>query len=188
VQVFVHRADLTAASPPDPIVVIAAYNDEPPIPYSAHDLTHSAPSTVTALYLPTEMVLRTNVTLPGAPTFPGAPAPITVPQTVLASTWRDDAEKIINGEANRRIIEVFPDYKQRNSTAQMQMAVNAYGSDSTIWPPEAKTFKNEYDRGWTYVAAVRERTPLLIADLPPDPTADGYWPTRITPVSFSVIF
>lgn len=174
-QVFVKRADLTAATPPDPVPVLAVYNDDPTIPYSAH----GDPADVTALYLPASAILRTTLSLPGG---------VNLPQNGLKSDWRSNADQIINSEAARRINDVFPEYKQRNSTATYQQAITAYGTDPSVWPPEAKTFKTEYDRGWTYINAVRERSATLIPSMPPDPTADTYWPTRIDPVSFAPIF
>ena len=179
-QVFVKRADLTASTPPDPIPVIATYTDFPTLPYSTHDASMSSPSVVTVLYLPNTAVERTEFTLPDSD--------ITLKQTSLVPSWRDNAPTIINAEANRRIEEVFPDYKQRNSTAAYQIATQSYGNNPTTWPIEAKNFKNEYDRGWAYVNAIREVTVPLTATMPPDPTSDTYWPTRITPIYFDPIF
>jgi hypothetical protein len=183
-QVFVKRADLTAATPPDPVPVIATYEDAPAIPYSTHDPSNSTPSAVTVLYLTADLIIHYSY-LP-----PGMPANVTgIPSLGLISTWRDHADIIVNGEANRRIVDVFPEYKQRNSTSTYQQAQTAYGIDPSVWPPEAQAFKDEYDRGWSYVNAVRERTTSLIPSLPPDPTEDSYWPTRITPpIHFDPIF
>jgi hypothetical protein len=172
-QIFVNRADLTA--PADKVLVLAIYNDDPTMPYTAH----GDPTVVTVLYLPNEAIVREVTELPGG---------IKIPSTYLAADWRLNAEQIVNEEAGRRIEDVFPDYKQQNSTAGYQQCLTAYGNDPSVWPPEAKTFKDEYDRGWAYINAVRERTPVLIATLPPDPTADSHWPTRIDPVSFQPIF
>lgn len=179
-QVFVKRADLTAATPPDPIPVIATYADDPAVPYATHDPSNSNPSAVTVLYLPSSAVERTEITLSGTD--------ITIQQTSLADDWRNNNTMIVNSEANRRIVDVFPEYKQRNSTATYQQCVTAYGLDSTAWPPEAKTFKDEYDRGWAYVNAVRETSGTLTPSMPPDPTSDTYWPTRIAPIVFGTVF
>lgn len=175
-QVFVKRADLTTTPAPDPLLVVASYlADSPPVPYTAH----GDPADVTVIYVPTTAVLQDRLILPGN---------IIVPRTILDPDWRSNVERIINSEANRRIEEVFPDYKQRNSTATYQQCLTAYGNDPNIWPIEAKDFKNEYDRGWAYINAVRERTTALITSLPPDPSADAHWPTRIDPVHFVPIF
>lgn len=173
-QIFVNRADLTAATPPSPLVVLATYTDDPTVPYSAHGGT-----SVTVIYLNATLVLMQDLTLPGG---------ITVPQKVLDPNWRASADGIVNAEANRRITDVFPEFKQRNSNATYQQCITAYGNNPGVWPTPAATFKIEYDRGWNYVNAVRQNTPPLIATLPPDPTADQYWPTRITPVSFAPVF
>jgi hypothetical protein len=175
-QVFVKRNDLTATTAPNPFPIVALYSDLPTVPYSAH----GDAAEVTALYVPSTVVERVTITLPSSD--------VSFTVTALAPAWRDNAAAVVNAEANRRIEDVFPDYKQRNSTAAYQQATQAYGSDPSTWPTEAKAFKTEYDRGWTYVNAVRERTTTLIATMPPDPTADGYWPTRIAPVHFDPIF
>jgi hypothetical protein len=172
-QVFVNRADLTAIPNPDPFPVVATYADSPWVPINAHG------DVATVITLPGTVVQTIKETLAEN---------LVISKRVLNSTWRDNAEGIVNNEAGRRIEDVFPDYKQRNSTATYQQCVTAYGSNTSVWPIEAKTFKDEYDRGWSYVNAVRERTPPLIASMPPDPTANNYWPTRIDPVHFEPVF
>jgi hypothetical protein len=183
-QVFVKRADLTAGT--DPMPVIGTYlADDPAIPYTAHGTA----ADTTVLYLPTTTVIKKDVPISDPITgVPAADNPITIPKTVLVSNWRSNVNQIVNSEANRRIADVFPDYKQRNSTSTYQQCQTAFGADPSVWPPEAKAFKDEYDRGWSYVNAVRERTTALITSMPPDPTADSYWPTRIDPVSFEPVF
>ena len=103
-------------------------------------------------------------------------------RTVLQSNWRDNWQPIVNAEANRRITDVFPSYKQTNYIAQFNAYQTQYGADTTTWPAEAQTFKAEYDRGWKYVSDVRAASNAMTG-MPQDPTADEHWPPVITPIA-----
>lgn len=103
-------------------------------------------------------------------------------RSILIPTWRDDYKPVVNGEANRRIELVFPDYKQRNHTARVQDDITKYGADATTWPQQEKDFKVESDRGWQYVADVRAASNAWSA-MPTDPTADAIWPPAISPIA-----
>lgn len=127
-------------------------------------------------------------------TFHGSSAvPITLPmssaivvdnathQRYLSANWRDNAKGIVNGEAARRINDVFPDYQQRNSTSEMNGYITQYGTDSTQWPAAQQARKAENDRMWTYVEDIRQTSNALVLSMPADPTDDSHWPTRVPP-------
>jgi hypothetical protein len=104
-------------------------------------------------------------------------------QFVLAKGWRDSFKpQIANDEARDRILDVFPEESQRYSIYELETYMLQYGTDIAKWPAAARTRKNEIDRCWNYVNAVRARsTAFANGTLPHDPTADSNWPSRIAP-------
>lgn len=101
----------------------------------------------------------------------------------LVKTWREtEKSTIVFTEAKRRIEEIFPEYSQRNANHELESYVLSYGSEPTKWPANVRARKDEIDRCWNYVDAVRAKSNNLVgAALAADPTADGNWPTRIAP-------
>ena len=99
---------------------------------------------------------------------------------VLARGWRQTyREQIVYGEAERRILEAFPDYSQRNSASELMGYVSTHGANAGAWPATAQRRKTEIDRAWAYVEAVRRASHgMLTGALPADPTANSHWPTR----------
>jgi len=152
----------TAISIDDYTPVIATYGNDIELPPDTH------PNTTCFIFPTGQHVVVWN----------GLPA--------LASSWRDDLIPVINAEANRRIIAVFPDYSQRNATQYVQDALlrNGGNTDPAQWPPNDQAIKTEADRGWAYVAAVRQASNTLSTSNPTNPCDDSHWPAPITPIKF----
>jgi hypothetical protein len=165
-QAFVVRDDLLHEAPDTPVHVIATYANEQATLIEQHGTEY------TVVTVPDDKIVRES------------PAPGMPPMfMVLKSDWRESYVPVINAEASRRILLVFPEYRQRNSTAAVQDYITRYGADVTVWPQAAKDVKAESDRGWTYVHDVRTAANAWTA-MPVDPTADSIWPPAITPIVF----
>lgn len=94
----------------------------------------------------------------------------------LAPGWREmHREQIAKGEAERRVAEVFPEREQ--VSAAMELAVLAAQHQGGQWPREAQRRKDEIERAWSYVRAVRQAAKTMGATQG-DPTADKGWPAR----------
>jgi len=79
--------------------------------------------------------------------------------------------------AERRILDVFPDYSQRNSASELMGYIAVHGANAGAWPPPAQRRKTEIDRAWSYVETVRRASHGMLAGaLPADPTANSHWP------------
>lgn len=155
-RVFVRRSDLKMTA--DEVVAVAYYfEDSVAIPPEIH-----RPELV--------MLSVSAATIQQTQTTP-----------VLARGWREaNRELLANSEAERRILEVFPDYAQRNSSAELMGLIAAHGANSGTWPAGAQRRKTEIDRAWAYVDAVRRASNGMLAGaLPADPTATSHWPTRV---------
>jgi len=172
-QVFVNKADLTN----DPIFVVASFDTELPLVPRGQ-----MGSGCTVLTLPATAI--TQVPDPRMPGTVGGLIPHNV--SVLRSDWRTNIDEITNGEAYRRIIEGFTEFMQRNATNDNISSLQKYGNDTGTWPADAVARKAEADRGWAYIAAVRQASDAMQGSLPTDPTDDSHWPQRITPVYIEV--
>jgi hypothetical protein len=153
--VFVKKADLIL----DPVPVLAYYPDAAALPIDYHG------SDATMLCLPENSV---DVS--------------TIPPRLI-SGFRNDMEEMVNDEAERRIEIPFPAYMQRNCNSDINASITKYGSDPSTWPTDAQQRKAEGDRGWTYVADVRQTADALSTQTTiSDPTDDSHWPAMISPI------
>jgi hypothetical protein len=111
-------------------------------------------------------------------TVPAAAVEQTQRFPVLARGWRQTyRESIVYGEAERRILDAFPDYSQRNSASELMGYIAVHGANAGAWPPPAQRRKTEIDRAWSYVETVRRASHGMLAGaLPADPTANSHWP------------
>lgn len=159
-QAFVSRNDLNRTGD-DPIPVVAFYEASVDISSDAHGEG------------------MTVITVPSDAIESGTPGI----GPVLAPGWRDKYRaEVAGGEASRRILEVFPDHSQRNSSAEYSNYITLHGADTSRWPQAAQLRRAEIERAWTYVNAVRTANAKLVTStLPRDPTANGHWPARIAP-------
>lgn len=112
-------------------------------------------------------------------------------QTVAASfdaAAKPRADKIakVKEEAQRRIFNVLPAYKQTNLMAQGLENTLAYGPDATQWPAEQKAIKAFADARWARIKALRAASDAIEAKLNAmsdwqaieahDATTDPDWP------------
>lgn len=162
-QIFVNRNDLVIEDGDHPVKVLASYPNDALVTIDMHGAAY------TVLLVADSAINRNE--LNARQPFP-----------TLTPTWRNDYKPVINAEAQRRIFDAFPDYKQRNYTAAVQQSITQYGADATVWPQPAKDTKTEGDRGWTYVNSVRTAANAWTGMPGGDPTADGIWPPIISPV------
>src|SRR6516162_1870851 len=95
-QVFVKKSDLAANAAM--ILVFSHFDD---LPWVDRNTFGSA-------YTPLSLPATAIVLAPASANLPG--------MYQLASNWRTNATAIANGESQRRILEVFSDYMQRNAT------------------------------------------------------------------------
>jgi hypothetical protein len=157
-QVFVAKADLA-------LPVVPVYGSYPDVPLIDRAFLGS---------------LYTPLILAGSVIVPKTVGGITTYN--LASNWRSYATTLLNGEAQRRILEVFSEFMQRNANNDVNRSTLLYGANQTTWPADAQARLTEAQRGWNYVSALRTRSDSLATNLPNDPTADSNWPTVITPI------
>lgn len=155
-QVFVKKSDLIT----DPVPVLAFYNDTPTMALDTHG------SDVTLLVLPPLAIDQSSL-----------------PPKLTSDFRSQNMPMMVNNEAARRINLSFPDYMQRNCNADINTSTTKYGADSSGWPPDAQDRKADNDRGWSFIATVRQTADALATQTATtDPTDDSHWPVQIPPV------
>lgn len=84
----------------------------------------------------------------------------------------------VKAEAERRILAVMPEWRQRNALAAGQAAVMAHGPDPTSWPSELQTEHAEAMAAWAAINAIRAASDALEAmdPIPADYATDHHWP------------
>lgn len=159
-QIVVRRSDLANPSP----VVLAHYDDGAVVDAKALGVTED----VVVLNVPSSALVHQER---GPPT--------------LASSWRtDNSGNLANAEAARRINLVFPDYAQRNASADLTDSIIKYGPDPATWPSDARDRKQLADQGWSYINSVRQQSNALGQTVQSDITSDTHWPTIIPRISY----
>jgi hypothetical protein len=169
VQVYILKTDLSQT-------IVPVYGIYPDIPSLDRNMMGT---TLNVLTLPPEAV---QSSLPALPTDPASGPISTVIFSQLASNWRTYTASIVRNEAQRRILESFSEFMQRNAANDLTKSITLYGTNSSTWPQDAQDRKAEADRGWAYVSAVRVRSDAMETSMPTDPTADSAWPTRISQI------
>jgi hypothetical protein len=97
--------------------------------------------------------------------------------TRLKAGWREaNAARLLRGEAERRILAVFPEHAQRNAAIELGLMAGQQGDNA--WLKRAQQRRTEIERVFAYVNAVRLAAQRLTGALPSDPTADSHWPAR----------
>lgn len=71
----------------------------------------------------------------------------------------------VKTEAQRRIYEVLPAYKQTNLMAQGLANTLAYGPDSATWPADQQALKAYTDARWLRIKALRDASNAIEAKL-----------------------
>lgn len=83
----------------------------------------------------------------------------------------------IKDEASRRIVQIAPDWKQRNLTAQAVILAKQV-ADGTPLSPEQQAAWDAGEALWARIAAIRVRSNEIEAmePIPLDAFDDSYWP------------
>jgi hypothetical protein len=164
-KIFIRADDLAAKRP----TIIAAYEDNVEIADNAHG------DGMTVLYLPKDVMK-----IPKAGEVEGGG------MMYLAPDWRERAGSMpVEGEAKRRIEEVFSISDRLNVLQDMIEAITTHGADSSRWPPEARKNKTSFDEQQRYITEVRSKAREHLAALPRDPSGEKLWPQRPRPVKAS---
>ena len=81
---------------------------------------------------------------------------------------------LVKAEAARRILEICPEWKQRNLTAQAAILAK---KGETNWTPEEQTAWDAGEAIWAQIAAIRAKSDALEAmdPIPADFKEDNYW-------------
>jgi hypothetical protein len=159
-QAFVIRNDLQNETTENPVRVVASYRNDQIVDRDWH-----GPQCTVVSVSDSKIVMK---------------PPPDEGMLILISTWREDYLPTVNAEAQRRITDAFPIYKQNNYNAIYNQNQSQHGTDTTTWPDQA--FVAEYSRGWQYISDVRTVANSFTA-MPVDPTDDSIWPTAISPVA-----
>jgi hypothetical protein len=80
----------------------------------------------------------------------------------------------VKGEAQRRIYEVYPQWKQANMTAR---AVELVRKGEANWTAQEQAESQALDAAWVWVKSIREKSNTLesMKPIPTDYTNDSYW-------------
>lgn len=100
----------------------------------------------------------------------------------VAEVWevvrvpRDDQILAVKAEAQRRIFDRFPQWKQANMTAR---AVEIVRMGEGNWTPEVKTEADALDGAWAWIKSVRDASNTIEAldPIPSDFSDDARWPS-----------
>ncbi len=84
-------------------------------------------------------------------------------------------EKDFRTEAQRRILSVFPDWKQRNNLSRM---LELYRKGEANWSTGERAEVAIIDANWSWLKSVREMSDELTLKSPIDFTQDRHWPAR----------
>lgn len=80
----------------------------------------------------------------------------------------------IKAEAERRILELFPEWKQRNMIAR---GVELVRIGESNWNEQEQLEAANLQAAWDWIKAVRETSNELEVTLPIDYTDDKWWPS-----------
>lgn len=102
---------------------------------------------------------------------------------VAAQDARDKADgleqrsKGVKAEAERRILKILPEYKQRNVIAKGLEMVLANGLDLSKWPEAEQRRATTALAQWSEIEKIRAKSDELEAmePIPPDYRNDKYW-------------
>lgn len=81
----------------------------------------------------------------------------------------------IKAEASRRIEEIMPAHKQRNTLALGMEATTLHGPDPRQWPAEYQRAQADAMKAWAKIKAIRERSNELELNPPADVSDDRHW-------------
>jgi len=84
----------------------------------------------------------------------------------------------VKAEAERRILAIMPEYRQRNTLALFAEAVLKYGADPANWPADLQSANQQAMAVWEAIKAIRSRSDEIeqMTPIPADFAADQNWP------------
>jgi hypothetical protein len=89
----------------------------------------------------------------------------------------NDRKAAIKAEARRRILAVFPDWKQANMTARGVELVKLRALNG-LWTTGELAEADALQAAWDWIKAVRAASDALEVSLPVDYAADANWPAK----------
>lgn len=101
-------------------------------------------------------------------TFSAPPPPPVPPRTIGE----------VKAEANRRILAIAPEWKQRNMIAFGVEAIRDHGTDVSAWPAELQAMNTTIQVIWDAIKAIRAKSGEIEAmdPIPDDLEDNSYWP------------
>ncbi len=83
----------------------------------------------------------------------------------------------IKAEAQRRILSIAPEWKQRNLIAFGVEAIRDYGADVSAWPADLQAMNVAAQAIWDAIKAIRTKSDEIEAmePIPDDFADDSYW-------------
>lgn len=104
----------------------------------------------------------------GKPTRTWATAPLTEAQVLQL---RERTIAAVKAEAERRILAILPEVKQRNFLALGVEAVTLHGPDPAAWPEDLQATYADVMPKWDQIKAIRAASNAIEATIPEDAAA-----------------
>ena len=83
--------------------------------------------------------------------------------------------EMIKGEAGRRILAKYPEWKQANMTARM-VELNKIRAEAGSWTTAEQTEVDAIQAAWDWVKSARAASDALELTLPADYNDNSHWP------------
>lgn len=156
--------DYALLSPEDEIVRTVTLEDDEPTPTIAENKGRWVP--VSAASFDPATQVRGSLTL--AADKASAYRPVRAFTNDELSALRAQKVAAVNAEAERRILDVMPEYQQRNSLALGMEFVTTLGPDPAAWPADQRATYQAVMAQWAQIKAIRAKSDALGAAVPQD--------------------
>ncbi len=104
-----------------------------------------------------------------------APMPSLGELTAAYAASQLPTEEDFRAEAQRRILSVFPDWKQRNNLSRM---LELYRKGEANWSTGEQAEIADIEANWSWLKSVRTASNRLKITPPADYTDDKHWPAQ----------
>jgi len=84
--------------------------------------------------------------------------------------------EMVKGEARRRILVQYPEWKQANLTARM-VELNKIRAEAGSWTTAEQAEVDAIQGAWDWVKSIRAASDALELTLPEDYVNNSYWPS-----------